>query len=43
MFRLILSIFFCIIKIHLIKSGGGTSPKKPHQPIKLGGKARSIR
>lgn len=32
-----------IILIHLIKRDGGTSPMKSHQPIKLGGKARSIR
>ena len=32
-----------IIKLHLIKSDGGTSPMKSHQPIKLGGNARSIR
>ena len=32
-----------IIHSHLIKRGGGTSPEKPHQPIKLGGNARSIR
>ena len=34
---------YVIIKSHLIKSDGGTSPMKSHQPIKLGGKARSIR
>ena len=32
-----------IIKLHLIKSDGGTSPMKSHQPISLGGNARSIR
>ena len=32
-----------IIKLHLIKSDGGTSPLKSHQPIKLGGNARAIR
>jgi len=26
-----------------MKSDGGTSPKISHQPIKLGGKARTIR
>ena len=29
--------------VNLIKRDGGTSPVKSHQPIKLGGKARSIR
>ena len=29
--------------LHLIKRDGGTSPMKSHQPIKLGGNARSIR
>ena len=33
----------CIMVLHLIKSDGGTSPMKSHQPIGLGGKARSIR
>ena len=32
-----------IIYVHIIKRGGGTSPMKPHQPIKLGGNARTIR
>ena len=31
------------MNLNLIKSDGGTSPMKSHQPIKLGGKARSIR
>ena len=29
--------------VNLIKSDWGTSPMKSHQPIKLGGNARSIR
>ena len=36
-------IFVTIILIHLIKRDGWTSPMKSHQPIKLGGNARSIR
>ena len=32
-----------IMNLHLIKSNGGTSPVKLHQPIKLGGNARTIR
>ena len=34
---------YVIINLHLITSDGGTSPVKSHQPIRLGGKARSIR
>ena len=36
-------INYDIINSHLIKSDGGTSPMKSHQPIKLGGNARTIR
>lgn len=34
---------YCIIRLHLIKSDGGTSPVKSHQPIELGGNARTMR
>ena len=34
---------YSIIRLHLIKSDGGTSPVKSHQPIELGGKARTMR
>ena len=40
---LYLRLLYVIINIHLIKRDGGTSPMKFHQPIKLGGNARSIR
>ena len=38
-----IEIISVIINLHLIKRDGGTSPVKSHQPIKLGGNARSIR
>lgn len=34
---------YSIIRLHLIKSDGGTSPVKSHQPIELGGNARTMR
>lgn len=40
---LLLQKSYVIMYSHLIKRDGGTSPMKSHQPIKLGGKARSIR